>query len=348
MQPGASIDIAAAALVTEDKLAALGATLFSTRLPATDNACERVMAEAVARTQWEAGGVGAQTPPPKHRPGTCYKVAESRVTFYGQPSRAVGVHSSSQDQRRQKALARERQAASTAREATVREAAHQAYCCRADAEAAAAQLRAQQSAYHRVAVMVEEHPKSGPGRPSPQPPRVGQAWRYGLKATRHERAEGIAHKGQELGCFVLLPKGPTAEAMAHSAGEGLRASKEQHGVEQHVAFLTDPLMVHRLFLKKPERIAALGLVLLVALLLWRLGERALRVHVETTGSPLRGWDKKAPPKPTAFMLMTKFAAVLIGKVGAARQLAPPFSAGQQAYLSAVGVPATYVTVPRRR
>ena len=143
----------------------------------------------------------AQTPPTQHRPGTCYKVAESRVTLYGKSYRAVVVHSSSQDQRRQKALARERQASYTALEATVREAAHQEYFCRADAEAAAAKLRAQQSAYHRVDVLVEEHPKYGPGRPSQKQPRVVKAWRYGLKATLHERAEVIARKVQELGCL---------------------------------------------------------------------------------------------------------------------------------------------------
>src|SRR5919108_6579102 len=61
--PGAYIYIADAALVTEDNLAALGATLFSTRLPATYSACGRVLTEAVAHNQWEEGGVLAQTPP---------------------------------------------------------------------------------------------------------------------------------------------------------------------------------------------------------------------------------------------------------------------------------------------
>ncbi len=86
--PGAYRSIADAALVTADKLAALGDTLFSPRLPAPDSACGRVMAEAVARPQWEAGGVLAQTPPPKHRPGTFYKVAEDVVPLYGKPERA--------------------------------------------------------------------------------------------------------------------------------------------------------------------------------------------------------------------------------------------------------------------
>jgi transposase len=127
VQPGAYIYIADAALVTEDNLAALGDTLFITRLPATYSECGRVITEAVAHNQWEEVGVLAQTPPTKHRPGTFYKVAESNVTLYGKFYRAVVVHSSGQDQRRQKALARACQAAYTALEATVREAAQQEY-----------------------------------------------------------------------------------------------------------------------------------------------------------------------------------------------------------------------------
>src|SRR5262249_45378275 len=101
--------------------------------------------------------------------------------------------------------------------------------------------------------------------------------------------------------------------------------KEQHGVEQNFAFLKDPLIVNSLFLKKPERIEALGLVLLLALLLWRLVERALRLHVETTGSTLPGWDKKATQKPTAFMMMTKFAAVMVIQRTSRTRLYKPLS-----------------------
>ena len=342
--PGAYIYIADAALVTEDNLAALGDTWFITRLPATYSECTRVIGEAVARNQWEEVGVLAQTPPTKHRPGTCYKVAEDVVTLYGKTYRAVIVHSSNQDQRRQKRLECEVQASSTTLATTVRAAAKQEYFCRADAEAAAEQLRALPSAYHRVEVVVEERPQYGPGRPSHKHPRVIKALRYGLQGTLHERAEVIAHKKQEAGCFVLLTNVPTAGEMAHKAGEVLRAYKEQHGVEQNFAFLKDPVIVNSLFLKKPERIEALGLVLLLALLLWRLVERALRVHVETTGNPLVGWDKKATQKPTAFMMMTKFAAVLVIKVGGHRQLAQPLSSVQQSYLNALGVPATSFTL----
>jgi transposase len=197
-----------------------------------------------------------------------------------------------------------------------------------------------------VEVEVEAHPKYGPGRPSLTPPRVVKALRDSLRVTLREPSEVIARKRQETGGCVLLTKVPTAGEMAHTAGDVLRAYKEQHGIEQNDGCLKDPLIVNRLFLKKPERIEALGLVLWLALLRWRLVERTLRVHVETTGNTLPGWDKKETQKPTAFMMMTKCAAVMVIQVGAQRQLAQPLSTVQQQYLLALGVPTPYFTVPQ--
>jgi hypothetical protein len=304
------------------------------------------MAEAVAHHHWEEVGVLAQTPPPPHRPGTCYKVAEGRVTLDGKAYRAVVVHSSRQDQRRQQHLQRDIQASYAALEATVREATQQEDVCHADAEAAA-QLRTLQSASHGGKGDGEERPQYGPGRPSRTQPRQVKAVWYGLQVTLPERSEVIARQTQETGCLVLLTHVPTAGEMAHTARDVLRASKEPHGREQNCGFLKDPRIVNSLCLKKPERIEALGLVLLLALLRWRLGERPLRVHVETTETPLTGWAKKATQQPTAFMRMTQFAAVMVIKGGPQRQLAHPLSTVQQPYLRALGVPATSFTVPQR-
>ena len=99
--PGAYIYVADAALVTEENLTTLGDTLFITRLPATYNECGRLIAEAVAHDTWTELGVIAHTQPTPHRPGTTYKAYESAVTLYGTPYRAVVIHSSAQDKRRQ-------------------------------------------------------------------------------------------------------------------------------------------------------------------------------------------------------------------------------------------------------
>jgi transposase len=341
--PGAYIYVADAALVTADNLAALGDTLFISRLPATYNECGRSIAVAVAANTWEEIGVLAHTKPTKHRPGTSYKAYEGEVTLYGTPYRAVVVHSSAQDKRRQQRLVRDIQASQSTIQTAARIAEQQEYFCRADAEAAAVKLRAVPVPYHRVDVTVEERPVYGRGRPSSHKPRPVTAIRYRLQTTISPQTEHIVRLEEEAGCFVLLTNVPTVGDLAHSARDILTVYKEQHGTEQNYGFLKDPVIVNSLFLKKPERIEALGLVLLLALLLWRLMERAMRTHVDTTHTSLTGWDKKATGRPTAFMMVTKFAGVLVVKLGEHRQLTRPLSVVQQQYLAALDVPVACFT-----
>ena len=86
---------------------------------------------------------------------------------------------------------------------------------------------------------------------SPPPQAAGQPERF----SRSVRLE------EEAGCFGLLTNVPTAGALAHSARAILTVSKDQHGTEQNDGFRKAPVIVHSLFLKKPERIEALGRVL---------------------------------------------------------------------------------------
>ena len=343
--PGAYIYVADAALVTEDNLAALGDTLFITRLPATYNECGRLIAEAVAHNTWEDVGILAHTKPTKHRPVTSYKASEGQVTLYGTSYRAVVVHSSAQDKRRQQRLARDIQTSYSTIQTAAQTAEQQEYFCRADAEAAAARLRAVPAGYHRLEVTVEARPVYGRGRPSLQKPRPIKAMRYRLKTAMSPQTERIARLEEEAGCFVLRTNVPTTGDLAHSARDILTVYKDQHGTEQNYGFLKDPVIVNSLFLKKPERIEALGLILLLALLLWRLMERAMRTYVDTTSTRLPGWDKKATERPTAFMMVTKFVGVIVVKLGDHRQLAHPLSGVQHQYLTALDVPATCFTLP---
>jgi transposase len=150
---------------------------------------------------------------------------------------------------------------------------------------------------------------------------------------------------EEAGCFVLRTNVPTAGDLAHSARELRTVYKEQHGTEQNYGFLKDPVIVNSLFLKKPERIEAFGLILLLALLIWRLMERARRQHVDTTSTPLPGWDKQATEQPTAFMMVTKFVGVIVLKYGHDRPCARPLSVVQPHYRTARDVPAPCFTLP---
>ena len=303
------------------------------------------MTETVAHNTWEEVGVRAHTKPTKHRPATSYQAYAGAVTLYGTAYRAVVIHSSTQDKRRQQRLERDIQASYSTAQSAARRVEQQAYLCRADAEAAAAQLRAVPAPYHLVDVTVEEQPVYGRGRPSADKPRPISAMRYRLKTAINPQIERIARLEEEAGCFGLRTNVPTVGELAHSARAFLTVDKDQQGTEPNYGFLKNPVLGNRLFLKKPERIEALGLILLLALLLWRLMERAMRAYVDTSRTPLPGWDKQATERPTAFMMITKFAGVIVMKLGSHRQLARPLSGVQQQSLMALDVSVTCFTLP---
>jgi transposase len=118
-------------------------------------------------------------------------------------------------------------------------------------------------------------------------------------------------------------------------------------VEQNFSFLKDPAVVNAIFLKTEERIEALGLVLLISLLLWRLIERKLRKHVEETDRPITGWDNKPTTSPTALMITSKFKNIIIIRIGPLRRLNRPLKPVRLEWLNALGLkPDIFTAEPR--
>ena len=73
-----------------------------------------------------------------------------------------------------------------------------------------------------------------------------------------------------------------------SSGEMLREHKAQGvSVERGFRFLKDPLFfADSLFLKKPSRIMALTMIMVLALLIYALTERKLRLQLAETSQSL--------------------------------------------------------------
>jgi len=87
---------------------------------------------------------------------------------------------------------------------------------------------------------------------------------------------------------------------AELSDEGLIAIyKDQHSVERGFAFLKDPLfLAPSVFLKKPERIMALSLIMVLCLLVYRLAEHRLRERLAATGQAIPDQVKKPTNRPT--------------------------------------------------
>lgn len=333
--PGAFVYVADSAMVTENNLNALGSNLFVSRLPANYAECERVIAVAVEANTWIEIGPLAEDSTVKSRPCAQYKAFETAVILHEKTYRAVVVHSSSHDKRRQKKLDKAIVESKKSINAILR-SLQTIYFCEADAKVAAAKIGKLSGKLHEVTPSIRPVEVRRRGRPSAKGPTSTNI-RYELSWELTLNAIGVDRQRLLAGCFVLLSNVPTQGDGALNAGKLLQTYKGQYGVENDFAFLKDPLIVNDLFLKTPSRIDALGMILIIALMVWRLMERNMRTHIENTKTTLPGWDKKVTTKPTAFMMTTIMTNIMVAVIGDQRVLLRSLKAKQSAFLEALGL-----------
>jgi transposase len=316
---------------------------FITRLPRTYKECHRVIAEAIERDDWQEIGVLAETVPAgKQRPAT-YKAYEGVTELYGRTYRATVIHSDALDKRKQKKLSKRIEESRVQSEKMKRALERQEFYCRPDAQAVLD--RAGCIGYHQFTGKVVEKAKYGKGRPPKNGKRKPKAIRYKLKLGLGENPEAVKRASLEAGCFVLLSNVPLEGEKKKEARSLLSCYKQQHHVEQNFGFLKDPLIVNDLFLKKPSRIEALGLILVLCVMLWRLVEYLLRQRIKQRGEVVEGWDRRPTTRPTTFMAATKFN-VLTVKIGEKRLLGRKLSQAQRKYLELLDMNEDIFLVPR--
>jgi len=350
IDPAGSIYIADSALVTEDNLRLMGdETLFITRLPATFGEHQRLVERAVESESWQDYGILAVTEPTQNRPGVHYRGHETTVSLYEKTLRAVVVHSSAHDRRRQKRLDREVKQERATWSKKLAQLDKTLYFCEADAQAAMARLQEETLRFHRIELLSEQRPLYARGRPKADGSRALKEMRHAITGTLVQKPEAIDTLREQAGCFVLItnvpPEGLPNSNIPYDGKTVLQAYKDQNGIEHNFSFLKDPVLINSVFLKKPERIEALGLILVLSLLIWRLIELQMRSHLEKEQTTIPGWDNKPTERPTTFMMTTKFDNIRIIKIRQQRALNGRLSDVQERYLVALGLTITIFTEP---
>jgi transposase len=339
--------VADSALVTRDNLALMddfkSGFRFVSRLPASYKECGKAIAEAVRQDSCQDLGTLSEEPSSPNRKPAHYHGFETMVDLYGVWYRALVVHSDAYDERRVKKLERtlERDKAELERIASEQERIE--YACAPDAQAAI--LRLPRGRFHELVGQVEEKPIYVTGRPKADGTRKVQRTTYRLKISLKPTEQAIARARAEAGCFVLITNEPEEAVGGLSSKELLKAYHDQHSVEQNFGFLKDPVIVNALFLKSPRRIEALGLILVLALMVWRLMERTMRISLKESDSKVVGWNKKQTSRPTSFMMTTKFVSVIVIRTDERRFLAEPLDPVQERYLNILGLSAAVFTDP---
>ncbi len=339
------IYIADSAMVTKKSLEKIGDQIqFISRLPANYKACSQVIKDAIAKDDWTNLGKLSETLETQNRPAAVYKSWETQTTLHGRFFRAIVVHSSAHDKRRQKRIDRELESEYADLSKQTKALAKQEFFCQADAEKAATDLRSSKHIYYTPLTQVTERPKYKRGRPKKDGSRSLDKMMYTVKSDLEE-TEAATDLRKEAGCFVLICNVPSEGANKYSSYDVLRAYKDQYGIEQNFGFLKNTPVVNCVFLKKAERIEVLALVLLLSLLIWRLIEYNMRRYTKEKNRDLPGWEKRRTYKPTSFMVMSSFQYQLILKIGKYRKLARPLTNNQLEYLRALGLNSKIFTVP---
>lgn len=316
---------------------------FVTRLPAKYTECKQAIARAVDADAWTDLGTFSNEPDSPKHPRAHYRVFETAVVLYDRSYRVLVVHSDAHDRRKTHAL--DKRIKDDEEKITRIQLSEQkiAYACRPDAQAALSRLSEQP--FHRLVGEIEEKAHYGKGRRKADGTSTPTHTTYHLKLRVEPKPLAIERAEKETGCFVLISNVPADGPSAMSARELLAAYKDQHYIERNFGFLKDPVIVNSLFLKTPSRIEALGLILVLSLLVWRLMERTMRASLKESGGTVRGWDKRQTTRPTMLMMTDVFLSVMVVCTTGRRFLSKPLTATQEDYLRILQVSPAVFTDP---
>jgi len=188
------------------------------------------------------------------------------------------------------------------------------FACREDAQIESLKyLAGTKPAYHSILWNIHENvePLKRPhrGRPRKEEVRPTQT-RYYLIGSLAEKEDAIRDDAEEGGLFVLITT--LMDLEKYPARLLLERYKGQGNIERIFRFLKNPAWVGAMCLKKPERLAALGYVLLMAAIIYTLWERRVRrALISPDEEPIEGLNRQKTKKPTSYALQVVLGAILV-------------------------------------
>jgi len=170
------------------------------------------------------------------------------------------------------------------------------FACEADARMALERELKGKPSWLEVRSAVVAHPRyAGKGRPHKDTSPPAHQWQIVATVTVHPQRvdEEVSRKA----CFIVGTNVLDLKALADQ--ELVTIYKEQGGVERGFRFLKDPLfLASSVFVKKPERIIALSLIMVLCLLVYRLAEYRLRARLAETEQTIPDQVQKPTARPT--------------------------------------------------
>lgn len=287
--------IADAKLVTEPNLRLMHQhqVRFISRVP--DNFCAKLTARA-KKAAYEADAwidLGSIVDDKKH---ARYEGISQKHHLGLEKVRLLIVKSSASCEGFMSRLQKERDAL----ERSIREIEQREFACEPDAKATAEVVKKQKHKgffsvfYTLSSTTTQKRPVGNPGK-NPKPPKEVLIWH--VKFVICENSGAIEAAKKQAQSFVLITNIPSEEMDDQTL---LWRYKQQYVVESGFRWLRQPSMASTIFLKRPERIEALMMLIHVALMIRSLMQQQVRLRVrEEKHAPLIDLTGQKLTSPTA-------------------------------------------------
>jgi transposase len=285
--------VADSALYSADNLQALSATRWVSRVPQTIRQAQALVAQVAVEemTHLEEG----------------YWGKEMAVTYGGVAQRWLVVYSQTADERETKSFARQLARQQAQAEKRLRRLQQQEFACAADAREAVAKA-SQRWRYHQAQVEIEpirRYPRRGRPPQGATPDVIGYRLVGGVVTDEAVLEQAARRRGK----FIIatnelnLEQLPAAAMLSVYKAQGV-------SVERGFRFLKDPMFfADSLFLKKPERIMALLMVMGLCLLVYALAEHHLRTTLKAENETIPDQVGKPTQRPTMRRVFQVFEGI---------------------------------------
>lgn len=289
-----------------------------TRVPRTYSATSELVETAWERGDWTEAGPVVEDPA---EDAAEYRLQSFTEEFHNRELRAIVVHSTALDGRTERSIERELVGTESALEDALATLEDRDFACEPDAQEALEEwLADHEEPYFTVtATVIETDRKKSRDKPG-RPPKEWEPYEtvYTVEAELDRDEEAIAEYKSRRSCFLLAT---TLEEDEEWTDETvLREYKDQQTVERRFPVLKDPKRVHAIYLDDPDRVNAMGYVLIMALVVYSIIERRARLALEAESEPMWLVGDKTSFRPTGRRVLERFQNVSIIEVDGKRHL----------------------------
>jgi transposase len=239
------------------------------------------------------------------------RCVSSQVEYAGLRQRWITVGSKDMEYRSTKTIDKVKTSEKEALSKELSKYSKKRFSCREDAEKGLLSLQKMAKLHSvKIAQIIDHKVYEKKGRPGHD---TKFSTEYQVIGTLVENQDAIEERVKQGSCYIIGTTVPEKELSDQQVVEAYKG--QNSSVERGFRFLKDPLFfTSSLFIKKPERIMGLLMVMTLALLVYSIAQRNLRLHLQKTEETLPNQIKKEVATPTLrwiFQLMEGIELVQI-------------------------------------